>query len=223
MLVKNEEHRWLRETLTEMKKVCDRIVVLDDGSTDRTPFICAEYGGAKVIHKSNSLWATNEVQRRKELWGLAQPEHGDWIVCLDADEILTDAEDLPKILKLIDLNYPDIGSVHLPLFDMWNSKHYRNDSYWTAHNRQWDIAVRYDQNKQYVWRETALHCGRFPLNAADKACGSNMKIKHMGWSTPEDRLTKYTRYMQADSDGKYGSLEQYKSILDEDPNLEEFV
>jgi len=44
-------------------------------------------------------------------------------------------------------------------------------------------------------------------------------VKHLGWASPADRLKKYQRYMELDPEGKFGIIEQYKSILDPHPNL----
>lgn len=229
MLVKNEADRWLIETIAQMQKLCDRLIFLDDGSTDETPEICEQYG---EVHRSrDSFWATNEIMQRRALWDLATAEakEGDWILCLDADEILVgDIEYLKRDIEIFGNALPK-SSIAFPLYDMWDEEHYREDQYWNAHTRPWEMMVRYHPSIKYVWREQKLHCGRFPLNAgqpinAEKSLYfiPKIKIKHMGWSTPEDRRRKYIRYINADPDGKYGIKAQYESILDENPNVVRF-
>jgi hypothetical protein len=48
---------------------------------------------------------------------------------------------------------------------------------------------------------------------------SELRVKHYGWATKEDRLAKAKRYQELDPEVKYGSKGQYDSILDEHPNL----
>jgi len=220
LLVRNESGRWLEKVLEQMK-ICDDIVVLDDGSTDDTPDICRSYG-ADVFYSDRSYWGTNELKQRKFLWELAT--HGaresDWIICLDADETF----DHPELVKSYILQADNAGcnGLGFPLYDMWSETHYRNDELWNAHLRPWVMAVKYEK-KDWYWRETALHCGRFPMNAGCKIATCPVRIQHWGWSRPEDRRIKFDRYMKADPNGKNGSLEQYLSIMDENPNLRRFT
>lgn len=222
MLVKNEAGRWLRTVLEQMKAVCDRIVVVDDRSTDNTRDICREYG-ADVYVSEKSYWGTDELKQRKRLWKLATEKAGDggWILCLDADETFAQGhiEKLPAIVA----NAESIGldAIGFNLFDMWDEEHYRDDSWWTAHKRQWIMCMRYHEGVDYKWRETALHCGRFPL-VDTWPVKSGLHLQHWGWSRAEDRRVKYERYMRADPKGEFGVMAQYKSILDETPNLVPF-
>jgi len=221
MLVRNEADRWLRQVLEQMRQVCDKIIVLDDCSTDNTPNVCLEYG-AIVCYSQEPIWATNEVSLRKFLWYMASlvARNGDWILCLDADETIHNIDLLPACVKAAEECGAD--GLAFSLYDMWSPTHYRYDDFWNAHTRGWVMCVRYDAGKEYTWRETALHCGRLPVNSCDLVSGTGLKIQHWGWSTPEDRQTKYERYIKADPDGEYGIIGQYLSILDDNPNLKPF-
>lgn len=225
MLVKNEEGRYLERVLAQMKSVCDRIIVLDDASDDATRFICKSYG-ADVYESGTSLWGTNELIQRQRLWDLATQEaqDGDWILCLDADETITHIGKLKALITFAE-SYPEVGSLAFPLYDMWDKTHYRDDALWNAHLRKWIVCVKYNSGREYRWRETPLHCGRFPLNAETDhiASENSLKIQHWGWAGPADREAKYRRYMEADPEGKNGILEQYQSILDPNPVLKEFL
>lgn len=222
MLVRNEQGRYLEKVLEQYRKVCRQLIVLDDASTDDTAQICTDYG-AEVYKSLTSWWGTDELLLRRFLWGEAQDaaKEDEWILCLDADETLTNIDRLPEAIRQAE----NIGADGLAfrLYDMWDAEHYREDEYWTAHNREWVMCVRYDPNKRYVWRETPLHCGRFPLNAADNpVLVEGIKIQHWGWSREADRIKKYERYMEADPNGNSGSLAQYRSILDASPILRRF-
>jgi len=221
MLVKNEADRWLYNVLYQMNYLCDRLVILDDKSDDDTFEICTCH--ATEVYKSDeSLWGKDELKQRQKLWELTtkKAKKGDWIICLDADELLvTNHLDYIKyLLKTISLKVDGIG---FKLFDMWNETHFRHDQYWQGHLHYWCMAVRYD-DRDYIWHEKTLHCGRFPANASGSMLPTQIPIKHMGWSKEEDRIRKYNRYMEIDPLGKNGILAQYKSILDENPQLVRF-
>ena len=87
MLVRNEQGRYLERVLEQMRSVCDKIVVNDDASTDRTPEICEEYGAIVSRNTGPSLWGTDELSLRKVVWAMARThaKPGDWLLCLDAD------------------------------------------------------------------------------------------------------------------------------------------
>jgi glycosyltransferase involved in cell wall biosynthesis len=220
MLVKNESGRWLEKVLEQMKSICDTIVVLDDMSTDNTPEICKAYG-ADVFYSDRSYWGTDELRQRKFLWELVTHEakDGDWIFILDADETIPLMQFVPQILKTIKNQCDGLA---FRLYDMWNETHYRDDEWWIGHYGCWPMIVQYHKNKEYIWNNTPLHCGRFPKNAIEWTAQCEIAIQHWGWSRPEDRQKKYERYMKADPEGKWGFMGQYQSILDPNPNLRRF-
>ena len=232
-LLRNEANKWLDDFLIRYRQLCDKIVILDDCSTDDTIKICNNYLEIKnkkyEIHKNDTcIWEENEVKARKKLFDLtiAKAEHEDWIICLDGDELLVwgHVNYVKYCLNHISKTYPleNIDGLGFKLFDMWSNTHYRQDKWWTGHFRYWPMAIRYDKNINYEWTNKKLHCGRFPYNSAKKMNPSNIPIKHMGWSTEELRQFKYDRYMRIDNKNIYGIKEQYESILDKNPYLIEF-
>lgn len=144
-----------------------------------------------------------------------QPE---WIIILDADEMFE--EDAPYQLRELLTHSSNIDYFSFRLYDMWTETHYREDLLWQAHKWYRPLAVRNIPKFQDKWQETPQHCGRFPKNIIDLRGGTSpLRIKHLGWLRPQDRLDKYYRYKQLDPHGTYGNLEQYQSILDPNPTL----
>jgi len=91
-IVKNEEATLLR-MLSSVKGVVGEMVVLDTGSSDRTPEIAREFG-ARVYEFE---WCDDFAAARNECLKYAQ---GDWILVLDADEVLV-PEIAPQIQQAI--------------------------------------------------------------------------------------------------------------------------
>lgn len=223
MLLKNESKRWLTQVLQQaydLTKDRDRIIIVDDNSTDKTVQICKNT--TKRIHLTKfSMWEKNERFQRERLFNecLKVSNVNDWIFIIDADEVIEDVNGLREFILASDTTGYD--ALNFLLFDMWNDTHYRDDKLWDAHKRQWTFAVK-AQNINYKWKNTKLHCGRFPLNAVSRGLLTKGRIKHLGWSTEEIRKKKYDRYIKLDKDGQLGDLRQYESIMDEKPNLIEF-
>ncbi|MBO3460205.1 tetratricopeptide repeat protein [Aetokthonos hydrillicola Thurmond2011] len=81
MIVKNEAVA-LPQCLSSVQNVVDEIVVLDTGSSDRTPVIAKQFG-AKVHHFQ---WCDDFSAARNEALKYVT---GDWVLVLDADETLS--------------------------------------------------------------------------------------------------------------------------------------
>jgi glycosyltransferase involved in cell wall biosynthesis len=222
MLVRNEADRWLREACEQLKTMCDISFILDDHSTDNTLEVLREY--PFIVRKSSrQWWHIDELKQRKilfsSLWSLAKV--GDILLILDADELIPDPEKVRVVLQ----ENTAANSFGFALYDMWGDTQYRNDQYWNGHQRSWVMGIRKQAGMTvFKWNEQSLHCGRFPLNLnIQPMYVQGLRIKHMGWSTQKDREEKYKRYMASDPLGKYGIMAQYLSILDPDPNLEDFI
>mgnify|MGYP000220812130 CR=1 FL=1 len=223
MIIKNEADRYLKDVLLSVKDFINNAVIVDDASTDDSEIVCRTIlkDVPLIYHKNPVSKFSNEVELRKQLWDLTLSTQPDWILCLDADEIFEERIKT-EIDKLI--NQPHYDVIGFRLFDFWNEKQYREDQYWNAHLRYWPLMVRYQPFFEYKWKETPQHCGRFPFNITELPSGkSEVRIKHMGWAKPEDRLKKYKRYEELDKDAKYGIKEQYESILDKNPRLLNWV
>ncbi len=95
MLVKNEE-RHLARCLDSVRGLAAEFIIVDTGSTDRTPGIAAGYG-AQVI--PFDFTKVDFAAARNCAIGRAR---GDWILVLDADETL-ESESVPKIERLLAL------------------------------------------------------------------------------------------------------------------------
>ena len=219
MVIKNEADRYLRVVLDELKHYIDEAVIIDDGSTDDSVQICYEVLEEIPIYLVQNRLSkfSNEIDLRKQQWEETIKTNPDWILNLDADECF-EKKFRTEITKLI--NQAEIDVYNFRLYDFWDENHYREDQYWCAHFTYRPFLIRYKEDIEYKWKETAQHCGRFPINIIDlPSATSSLRLKHFGWSKPRDRLVKYLRYLSLDPNGQYGWKEQYQSILDENPRL----
>lgn len=81
VIIAQDEERTIGDVLDAVRDIADEIVLVDSGSTDATIKI-AEQRGARVIHHD---WPGFAAQKNYAL----EQARCDWILSLDADEILT--------------------------------------------------------------------------------------------------------------------------------------
>lgn len=223
LLVRNEADRYLSRVLAHAVKYADYVVIVDDASTDNTAEVCRKVLNCVphriVVNKQEGFH--NEVLLRKQLWQLACDTSPDWIIVLDADEIFEDK----MINEAHRLAMDDKADVFcFRLYDFWDEKHYREDTYWCAHRYYRPLMVRYKKDIAYQWKETPQHCSRIPINYyAMNSIKSEIRLKHLGWIKPYDRVEKFLRYRKLDPYSFYGIKEQYLSILDPNPTLVEWI
>lgn len=111
MIVKNEEEV-LARALRDWRSLADELIIVDTGSTDATVRIAEEHG-AQVLHYAWE-YPGNKGEARNVGIDAAQ---GDWIVVLDADEMIRECWELRHFLlnpptdfdavQVLFENYPD--------------------------------------------------------------------------------------------------------------------
>lgn len=82
IVAKNEE-RIVAKTISAIVDLCDEIVFVDSGSTDSTIEIAKSFEKVRFIHQD---WLGFAAQKNFAI----QQAQSDWILSLDADEVVTD-------------------------------------------------------------------------------------------------------------------------------------
>ena len=93
IIAKNEEGR-IRKCLDSLKGFAASIVVIDNLSTDRTVEVCKKYGAEVIVHEEKEYFGN---QRNIGI----RNAPGDWIIQMDADEIVP-KETAEKIIKTLE-------------------------------------------------------------------------------------------------------------------------
>ncbi|ACX52248.1 glycosyl transferase family 2 [Ammonifex degensii KC4] len=202
--VKNEA-TWLKAVLDAAGRVCDALVVLDDGSTDATPEICRRHPKvAEYLYQEESV--LDEARDKNRLLKMALQLEPDWILALDGDEVLEDAapEIIRREIALIDPVEPQFVAFALQILYFWDDPlTFRCEP--SLYGDFWQVRL-FTTWGQDVTRLTFLptshggnlHCGSVPANLTGRARFIDVKVKHYGYLSAETRQRKKEWYATRD-------------------------
>lgn len=194
IIARNEADRYLGRVVRHCATFSDKVLVLDDRSTDATVEVAMANGAEVRVRAAGSpcLWGT-ETLARKELWDWGAGECGTGFLLLcDADQILM-GDPRP---------YCDTWMCNtwsFPLYDCWNDEStFRADGYWQGykHPRPWLFRPgAVPEGWVAQWSGRGLHAGHAPSNwPMMEGFANGLYWLHLGWLKPEDRKAKYERY-----------------------------
>ena len=222
-LVYNEEKRFLNQYLEKMSQLTNKIVIVDDGSTDNSVQICSKY--TSEIYQTDRLMTKDESLLRRTLWDKCSLlcNNDDYILIQDCDEFYTEKslENFEKEIKIGESLGAD--SLAIKKYDMWNNTQYREDPpFWKAHLQFLIWCVKYKKDYNYYWNNMKLHCGSLPINSYYSAFPSKLQVQHLAYSNLKLRQQKVDFYKKLDPNPNDFMKIQYNSILDENPTLINF-
>lgn len=158
----------INKTLKVANQFSEKIVILDDGSTDNTKEICLTYDKVEWNERKKHDWVKREEGlQRQELMDLVKIHEPDYILWLDVDEI-----PCKRFLNWMENIDTTINMWGPTFINLWGSEDtYRIDSYRTSTgaNMNWDpftggrkngILMKYDKNIYYKYD---LSCERGPV------------------------------------------------------------
>ena len=90
------EARWIKKVLDVASEICEGIVVLDDGSSDRTYEICKNHDNVIDIKHQENL-PPHSSRDLNTIWEMALNQNPDFVLHLDGDEIFQ-----PGIKKILE-------------------------------------------------------------------------------------------------------------------------
>lgn len=188
LVVKNEANRYLHDCLVALSEYVDHTHVFDDKSTDETPFL-ADRLGAEVHVRGDGepSFLDAEGEFRQAAWESMGDRSGDWILCLDADEFLTNdpapyAAGMSKVFHVEEV------------FDVKNGiPQVRVDGYWD----QITAARLVPWVRDSVFPRSGMGCGSLPkgLSKGPFETIQEPRILHYGYAEAKDRESKYQRYV----------------------------
>jgi glycosyltransferase involved in cell wall biosynthesis len=198
--IKNVE-RWIGKSLESTSKICSKIVILDDGSTDNTVKICKTFSSVVDIHEQNDL-VFDETRDKNLLLEMALKYDPDYILVLDGDEII-----MPGMEKILyeDLIYlhPNSDVFEFQVLDMSEQPNrYRINNPTTNYINKFLFKINNQKNLHFLPTKYPynMHCSKIPdnFNKKNNISLSRMKILHYGYYNQKLTQTKYNLYTEMD-------------------------
>ncbi len=122
-IITHNEELNLPLCLDSLRGLCDKIVVVDSGSTDQTEAVARRFGAVFLSHP----WETAPQQWN---WILANlPGQSEWILALDADHRLT-PELREEIREALRSGPPEVRGYYLPRKQIFRGQWLRHGGYW---------------------------------------------------------------------------------------------
>ncbi len=176
MIVKNEED-CLAECLESVKDVVDEIIICDTGSKDNTLIIAQQYN-AIITH---FVWVDDFAAARNHS---LQQCKGEWILYLDADEVLT-PQSASILRKLCSESNGNVGAFICDVV----SKHYNEDEEIV------DFIGKYPRLFRNIGFPKVKFFGKIHeqispsiIENGYKVLPSELKIIHNGYAIPKDQM-----------------------------------
>jgi glycosyltransferase involved in cell wall biosynthesis len=233
---KNEAGRYLQACLRHLMQYVEGLLVCDDQSTDNTVELATKtfdliHDVAHVVRRPDDVpsFLSNEAAFRS--WVIAEAistfkptDAEDWILVIDADEFLVAPSRLPTgvVLEgtLSGLQRAQIDTVRWGRDEIWRLSRYghaqrRIDKLW--HPQTQERIFRYRAGEPAGIGGQTHACGSVPTYAMRYAPDVfSLRIVHVGYADPIDRLDKYERYRTFPGHNP----DHIESIMDPDPVLE---
>lgn len=220
-VVKNEAERFLAAALASASEICDDVFVFDDQSTDDTVKIAKKYG-AVCVRSSPTSFMDNESSFRQEAWDAMattlNPVAGkDWVMCLDADEVLASQRDneregLGDLIRRAEAEGADAVDMRIDeIFKVDRGQLFRRvDGFWgDIHGTR---LVRFGPgafSSKKMGGGSTPRPERPPVDARKAEPG----ILHFGYVLEKDRMDKFERYSSTKRNGHASS--HVRSIMAE--------
>jgi glycosyltransferase involved in cell wall biosynthesis len=196
--VKNEA-RWIKESLERTLQVSDKVILLDDHSTDDTRAIASSIPKVTVV--PSPFTGLDEARDKDYLLALAIVSKPDWIIQLDGDEVLTKRA-LGEINPWV--HQTKLGGIlNFRIAYLWdNVNRERVDSVYRSFYQPRAYSLFDQPAKTHTYNRTVyggnFHCGQVPVGHSGPTHTMKHPIKHYGYMDAADRERKYKWYNEKD-------------------------
>lgn len=222
MRIRNES-RWIRDSLGSILPLCERVFVLDDGSSDGTPEICEKLSMQVTVIRSpfrepvdmgidetrdKSFLLQRVMDCVSDIHLRGNPRSPFWCIGIDGDEILERSAYDP--IRETIMHTPH-HAFKLPIWYLWDS----DMSIWSVKGKR---RVRVDGvygkfarpslfrlfNRSFQFQKTPwggnFHCSSIPqeLLHCSQQIIEGAPLLHLGYQYKEDRIRKWEWYNSVD-------------------------
>jgi glycosyltransferase involved in cell wall biosynthesis len=206
--VRNGE-RFLPQFFESLRPVCNQVIALDDGSTDRTGELLRAEPIVRLILENprrQSYAGWDDAANRARLLAACAERRPKWILWLDSDETLP-ADDSARLVKFLAEDADPSAAYGFEILRMiGDAKHYDKGRLW--------VYRLHGYRPDYVLPTETLHFEPVPVQIPRSSWKrTRMRILHFAGLSDELRRQRYRKYGEADPERRW--QESYESLLDE--------
>ncbi len=200
--VKNGE-RYAEECLRDLSDYVDEIVILDDGSTDRTVDLCRSFKKVKQVIRWGKNFFHEGIDRNVVL-ALVKDTNPDWILLPDIDEVF---EERFKSEIHSMMEEEGVGGYGFLFCHFWRSRtHYRVDGKWGRETRSFPIP-RLIRNTPGLVYPVHRPLGTAQISGlSGRAVVSDIRVKHYGHLYEDFSREKVRLYASLDPGADYSYM-----------------
>jgi glycosyltransferase involved in cell wall biosynthesis len=196
-----DEARWIGKVLDSISPVCDRILLMDDHSTDDTCAIAAAHGATVLVSPFEGIQeARDKDWLLQHVWDVGA-RVGDWCLMVDGDEALH-PDDMPALRSAVESFAICCSPQVVYLWD--REDQIRVDRlYWDFRRPSLFRLTRRDLTFQRTASGGNFHCSNVPEQLLKWALPIPVRLLHYGYMLAEDRIRKYAWYNRVDPDNAF--------------------
>lgn len=197
-----EADRYLARTLDTFARLCDDVVIAGNCTDKKTERLIKDYGF--WFYRDDREWGRLQYAIKTDLLKKIGRLKPDWVLPLDADEIL-----IPSLTRetLESLTKNAIGC-YFYIVNHWNDEaHYMQGlSFWNIR------FFAYLPDRGLAYAKRPLHCGLAPPYAYYEGRYVPHIVRHFGLMKKSDRMAKVERYAKYDPEAKWKGKAYYDAL-----------
>lgn len=197
---------WLEESLRQTSKFADAIVIHFCRAPKYKTMTRDQWVASlrkmfpKIVHVEFYDGIFQEDYERGRLLQIALEMHArddaDWCISVDDDEMYED-EFVSRVRELMSPRNPEIFGYWCQWRTIWEKRlgveYYRMDSTFGRFSN-YRLFRLFKGQEILSDHPEGHHCGSAPILAPENLCWTKMRVKHMGYDTPEQRQKKHEFY-----------------------------
>ena len=213
MRVKNEASH-IHEVLVSALALCQRAFVFDDSSRDQTREICNSFGDRVTVFPS-PFEGLDEARDKNYLLKKLLEAGPEWVLWIDGDEVLEVSG--PERLKRAVQTDPVAAAFSLRIAYLWNDAGLvRVDGIYGRFTRPSLFRLRGQPFDRLHFPTSGhggnFHCGNIPRGLLGVINDLDVRLKHYGYVTSDQRRAKYDWYNSVDPNNS--SEDNYRHLLE---------
>lgn len=218
--------KYIRQSLIQTSKFADQILVHLCRSSDDTENILREFPKVTNVWKYDGVFQEDYernflLQRALELH---EKGEADWCISIDGDEIYED-KFIDQIQTMMNPRNPETFAYSMNWRTIWREEEgkefYRTDSTFGQFvNYRF---FRLMPNQEIISSHPeGHHCGSSPVFAPENIQWTNIRVKHLGYDSPEQRREKFNFYQKNDNFKNSRDIgnNDYSHLVDRNVKLE---